>query len=381
MAGFACFDLEQLRLITDLVDEDDAICVALTCSSFRDAILARFPRREDGGPRWRTCARSHATSLKRVRWALDVAGCPMYDALPRWVAEHGHVDALESIVSLLDAVEDASLCTAAAWGGSLEALQWLRSRGHAWDADTVRAACEGGHEDFLRWVLDNGCPRDELACHWTAAQGSIAVMEILRARGFSWYNRTPAVAARHGHLDMLIYLRDHGCPWDARVCAWAAANGHMHVLNWAVEHGALLDASAVTMAARHGRLDMIARLHELGCPMTGDACMAASGLEDERVLRLLRAQGCPYDRSACLDLAAERDESGPVAAYIEANLPPDDINDLALAMSFNSNCRGSGRSDPGAASPMQFNAGSGLRCEDTMPPLSGPSHQVVTGLG
>jgi hypothetical protein len=33
-----------LRLVTDLVHEDDALCLALACRPLRDALWARFPR-------------------------------------------------------------------------------------------------------------------------------------------------------------------------------------------------------------------------------------------------------------------------------------------------------------------------------------------------
>jgi hypothetical protein len=36
----------SLRFVTDLVHEDDALCLALVCRAMRDALWARFPRRE-----------------------------------------------------------------------------------------------------------------------------------------------------------------------------------------------------------------------------------------------------------------------------------------------------------------------------------------------
>ena len=35
----------SLRLVTDAVHEDDALCLALTCRALRDALWARYPRR------------------------------------------------------------------------------------------------------------------------------------------------------------------------------------------------------------------------------------------------------------------------------------------------------------------------------------------------
>jgi hypothetical protein len=38
----------SLRLVTDAVHEDDALCLALTCRALRDTLWERFPRRPAG---------------------------------------------------------------------------------------------------------------------------------------------------------------------------------------------------------------------------------------------------------------------------------------------------------------------------------------------
>ena len=46
---FALLDAHSsLRLVTDVVHEDDALCLALTCRALRDALWARFPARPAG---------------------------------------------------------------------------------------------------------------------------------------------------------------------------------------------------------------------------------------------------------------------------------------------------------------------------------------------
>jgi hypothetical protein len=55
---FAMLDAHgSLRFVTDLVHEDDALCLALTCRALRDALWARFPARPAG----------HAHAGKRLR--------------------------------------------------------------------------------------------------------------------------------------------------------------------------------------------------------------------------------------------------------------------------------------------------------------------------
>ena len=51
---FALLDAHgSLRLVTDVVHEDDALCLALACRAMRDALGARFPAcPRAGGRRW-----------------------------------------------------------------------------------------------------------------------------------------------------------------------------------------------------------------------------------------------------------------------------------------------------------------------------------------
>ena len=55
-------------------------------------------------------------------------------------------------------VFDESTCRAAAVGGQLRVLRWLRGRDCPWDSWTCRGAVEGGHLEVLKWAISNGCP-------------------------------------------------------------------------------------------------------------------------------------------------------------------------------------------------------------------------------
>eukprot|EP01051_Picozoa_sp_SAG22_P012777 SAG22_NODE_1360_length_4622_cov_2.212912_6_plen_241_part_00 len=103
-----------------------------------------------------------------------------------------------------------STCANAAARGELSVLQWLRSSGCQWDAETITAAARSGHLDVLQWVVDNGCPWDAGAC---------------------------AAAAAEGHLLILKWLRSVGCPWDMRVMRAATNAGHKELYDWALANG------------------------------------------------------------------------------------------------------------------------------------------------
>jgi hypothetical protein len=64
----------SLRLVTDVVHEDDALCLALTCRPLRDALWARFPQVPCDRYKkpWSSAQGLYATSTTRLR-TRDVA--------------------------------------------------------------------------------------------------------------------------------------------------------------------------------------------------------------------------------------------------------------------------------------------------------------------
>ena len=88
---FALLDKHSsLRLVTDAVHEDDALCLALTCRALRDALWARFPARPAGhaaaGKRLRTRDTAVVGTVGRLAWAqgLDPRPWPGVRAAPKY---------------------------------------------------------------------------------------------------------------------------------------------------------------------------------------------------------------------------------------------------------------------------------------------------------
>jgi hypothetical protein len=70
-SAFALLDKHSsIRLVTDVVHEDDARCLALTCRALRDALWARFPVRPDAAAG--DVADAHAGARVRTRDAAVV---------------------------------------------------------------------------------------------------------------------------------------------------------------------------------------------------------------------------------------------------------------------------------------------------------------------
>jgi hypothetical protein len=215
---FALLDRHSsLRLVTDVVHEDDALCLALTCRALRDALWARFPRRPAGdahaGARVRTRDAAAVGTVSRLVWARRYPRRPWPGVRRDW--------------------EPWKICATAARHGALASLQRARANGYDWNAATCRVAAEGGHLAVLQWARANGCNWNANTCHGAALGGHLTVLQWARANGCDWDEFTCRMAARGGHLGVLQWVRAHGCDWNAATCSWAAAGGHLDVLKWA----------------------------------------------------------------------------------------------------------------------------------------------------
>jgi hypothetical protein len=144
-SAFALLDKHSsIRLVTDAVHEDDALCLALTCRALRDALWARFPRRPAGGAhtgaRVRTRDAAVVGTVGRLAWARDLER-PWPGPRAGW--------------------RPAQICRTAARHGALASMQWARANGCEWDRSTCSSAARGGHLAVLQWARANGCDWDE----------------------------------------------------------------------------------------------------------------------------------------------------------------------------------------------------------------------------
>src|SRR5262245_50692313 len=55
-------------------------------------------------------------------------------------------------------LHDTRICDAAAEGGHLDVLKWLRENGCLWGKDTCSNDAKGGHLDELNLLRETGCP-------------------------------------------------------------------------------------------------------------------------------------------------------------------------------------------------------------------------------
>ena len=127
---------------------------------------------------------------------------------PTEAARRGCLGTLKSLHRRGRMMFDKELCKAAARGGQLEVLQWLRENDCPWNADTYVGAAHGGKLKVLQWARKKGCPWDVMTC---------------------------AAATECGNLEVLKWLRQNSCPWNLQNCASIAADiGHKKLSAWIV---------------------------------------------------------------------------------------------------------------------------------------------------
>jgi len=132
-----------------------------------------------------------------------------------------------------------TVCAAAAEGGHLEVLVWLRENGCPWceDLEQLPRIWPVSSYSALDFWLHVDC------CALAAKGGYLDVLKFLKEQDCPWDAWTLAGAAEAGHLDVLVWAREHGCPWDEELedwdkdcCALAFDGGHLEMLQWAREH-------------------------------------------------------------------------------------------------------------------------------------------------
>ena len=181
--------LDELRLVVNMLDENDAHACASVCRCFREAILSRFPL-----PRGiRTSADGALASVARLEWSVSI-GFHIQVKHMRLAARMGHLEVLRwARANGFEWIAER----AARVGLTFELMQDRRTGSHM-DADTCKSAAEGGHLEVLQWARANGC---------------------------EWDSDTCAIAAQGGHLEMLQWARANCCVWDEWTCASAAGGG------------------------------------------------------------------------------------------------------------------------------------------------------------
>jgi hypothetical protein len=154
--GILLQDCDALQCVLNHVDEDDdALCAALACTTFRDLLFQRLRRRPKGqqheGKRLVTSVAGVASSVSRLEWVRGLGAGPA----PGWLRDW-----------------DWYTCRCLASVGKLEVLQWARAHGCEWNERTCEVAATRGHLEILQWARVHGCEWNREYCLQVGSQVS-----------------------------------------------------------------------------------------------------------------------------------------------------------------------------------------------------------------
>ena len=168
-----------LHKVAERLEHYDKVAFASTCTTFRDAIweVVKGEREEGEGKR------KLVTNLRRQNLRAPCFSLGWF----KWV--HGSFDRREGAEPTFcdkgfqyprKDLYDSDLMKVAAFQGSIETMEWLRSKGipleiGEWDA--AKAAAHGGQIKVLEWLISEGFKFDLGTSDSAASGGQLATLK------------------------------------------------------------------------------------------------------------------------------------------------------------------------------------------------------------
>jgi hypothetical protein len=179
--------------------------------------------------------------IKTVNW-LTEQKCPWDINSFCLAAEHGHLKILKILKkrAMFYKIVSSDLRQIGKWGKGV-VFEWKKC--------ICNAAAKGGQIRILKWLRSQNppCPWNQATCGYAARSGDIETLKWLRSQDppCPWDSNTCAYAASNGHLETLKWLRDKSdddiygrpCPWNMYTIHRANQREHQEVEEWARENG------------------------------------------------------------------------------------------------------------------------------------------------
>jgi hypothetical protein len=174
------------------------------------------------------------------------SGCPLGDTeeVVGAAADNGHEELVRWLVEEKKFHLHADVAVRAARGKQPELLRYLHEKGCPLDRRVVRECIIRGEFELVKW-LSTKVSMPNSICNLAATHGHLNILKWAVSKlGFCVGELTCRNAAEKGHLQMLRYLRDElECPWNGSVVEAACVRGHVDVVQYALEHNCVWDGS------------------------------------------------------------------------------------------------------------------------------------------
>ncbi len=227
----------------------------------------------------------------------------------REAARNGHLNILKWIYvyagSSWDRICGFNVWDVAGEKGDLNILDWIKTKDpNGYDIASIGAS--SGNLEVIKWAIDNRCYRIGPECVETATAaakgGHLTVLQWLKTQGFAWSAITCSCAARFGHLEVLKWAKENDCPWDERTPLNAIEGGHLEVFKWAIANGCPYNYDKCYEMA------LQARWHSPKEPERYQflsKCSDAAAKGDLEAVKAALHEGCPWDQKRSCYQAAK----------------------------------------------------------------------------
>lgn len=171
------------------------------------------------------------------------------------------------------------------------------ANGCSWSVKTTDAAAKYGHLELLKYLYENGCPKDAANIAQKACfSGQIEVLKYVHEQGCLLGPQLCKIAVSMGSLECLQYLHEKQAQWDADVIQQAIERGSKECLVYAIENRCPCDAKSIALAASKGSLELLQLLVEKTrgleeAAMTSDLHLAAIRGQSLACLRYIIEEG------------------------------------------------------------------------------------------
>ena len=245
-------------------------------------------------------------AMRFLQWAVARGGAKLDDDddLGSYVCRKGDATALRWAFE--HGCPLPSGCTRAAALGELGLLEEIRATydNEHENEGIVMAAAENGHDRVLAWAVSKGMRIDETTIEAAAGGGRLGTVQYLRGLGCPWKASAWAAsaAAPANSVHLLQWLRYKICPKPDEkegedvnaACTAAAENGNLKALRWLREESPPFAWDAATCLAAVSHLDVLKylRAQDPPCPLSADVCESALESDEYETLRWLKENGC-----------------------------------------------------------------------------------------
>jgi len=184
------------------------------------------------------------TELLKKILNYDIEGEKIIDTI---VLQHVNKTKDYNLLNILN--KNNKLINYASENGYLEIVKWLMENGVPRDERVITFASENGHFEMVKWLKENGAPWNEWTITYASKNGHFEIVKWLRENGAPWNEWTITYASKNGHFEIVKWLRENGAPWNEWTATYAFINGHFEIVKWLKENGAPWDERAIYYAS------------------------------------------------------------------------------------------------------------------------------------